>query len=57
MDYEKKYKAPELKEFNKDTAHNGDIYLYQDGKLLYMGNTCPEPVRPSLWKRIKRWFK
>ena len=42
--------------FNKDTACDGDIYVYQDGELLYMGNTMIEPVKPSLMERIKKWF-
>ena len=50
------YRYEDSLEFNKSTAHNGDLFLYQEGKLLYVGNTVSEPPRLPLFKRIKKWF-
>ena len=43
--------------FNKETALDGDLFLYQDGELLYMGNTIADPPKPTLIERIKNWFR
>jgi hypothetical protein len=46
-----------LQEFDKSTAHNGDIYLYEGDKLFYIGNTIIESIKPSLWQKIKYLLK
>ena len=46
----------EMREFNKDFAVDGDMYLYDNGKLVYVCNSIPDTTKPSLLKRIKRFF-
>ena len=47
-----------IREFNKEYAKEGDIYLFSVGKLIYIGNSIEEPAKkPSLLQRIKYWFK
>ena len=53
MKYKVKY---EPIEFNKEFAHDGDMYLYQENKLIYIGNTIPSPLKPSLLNRIRCLF-
>ena len=43
-------------EFNKELAHEGDMYLYQENKLIYIGNTIPLPPKSSLLNRIRCLF-
>lgn len=46
-----------IREFNKDYAKEGDVYLYSAGKLIYAGNSIAEPAKkPSLLQKIKYWF-
>ena len=47
-----------IREFDKEYAKEGDIYLFSVGKLIYIGNSIEEPAKkPSLLQRIKYWFK
>lgn len=47
-----------IREFDKEYAKEGDIYLYSLGKLIHIGNSIEEPAkRPSLLQKIKYWFR
>lgn len=46
----------EVREYAKDCAHEGDIYFFTGGKLIYMGNGILGRKKPSFFKRLKRLF-
>ena len=52
-----KYKSiDEPLEFNEEFAREGDIYIYQGSRLIYMGSTISELPKPSLFCKIKNWL-
>ena len=52
-----KYKKHnELREFSKETACDGDLYLYQRGKLMFIGRTMQNPPHLSLFNRLMRFL-
>lgn len=46
-----------LREFCKDAARNGDLYMYENGKLIYVCNSMYEPKKKSWLARIIQWLR
>lgn len=47
----------EVMEFNSITAQEGDLYLYHNNTLIYVGNSIQKTYKKSFWERLKSLFR